>query len=230
MNKFSWVVSRPENQTRAEFGMHLRAGQAEMMSALPSAQEIAVTIQEDGAFSNAQIGGRPVDALIEITTTETDPETDPIVQYVSGISSRAQGWRVHPTVIYDVRNPIEVGEQRPGASLVIFIRRLDGTSPEHFNQNWYHHAGYPSERRQLEPFSQAKRERLPEDGPIDLYRQNRLLEALTPTDWVVHGYTQLNPEGFATHIPEGPYERWRHEEPFDRVETHIVQGREFRVL
>lgn len=230
MNKLSWLLTRPDGATRAEFAERLLGAREEVLAIVPSAQEVAVTIQADNAYGNAELGGLPVDALLEITSADEHTETDPINSYLAAISSRIQGWRVHPTPIYDEREPIDAGETWPGAALVIFIQRIDGTSPEHFSSNWYHHAGYPEAHRALPPFSQPKRDRLPEDGPIGLYRQNRLLEITTPTEWVAHGYTQLHPESLTEVNLQGPYERWRHEEPFDRVGTKVLQGHEHRVL
>lgn len=230
-SKFAWTLVRARETTRGDLARSLSGDfRAAVLEAIPSAIEIAVTLQEDAAYENADLGGRPVDALVEITSNEAYPELDAINDLMRRTSSAYQGWRVDPTVIYDVRDPIAAGETWPEPTTAVFIQRIDGTSPEHFTTNWYKHAGFPADQASRPVFQQTKRDRLEEDGPFTIYRQNRVVEPITPVQWVVHGYTQLQIAGLMETYPEEPYERWRHEDPFDRWPPRVLQGFERKVL
>jgi hypothetical protein len=230
-SKFAWTLVRRAGETREEFSASLRDSfQESVLAALPSAIDIAVTIQEFGAYENALLSGESIDAVVEVISSESYPELDAVNTLLKSLSFAFQGWRVNPTVIYDVRPSIDIDATWPEPTTTVFIQRIDGTSPEHFDSNWYKHAGYPTDQAAQPIHRQIKRDRLEEDGPFTVYRQNRVVEPITPVEWVIHGYTQLQIAGLMATYPDTPYERWRHEDPFDQWPPRVVQGFERKVL
>ncbi|HEX4431668.1 MAG TPA: hypothetical protein VHZ96_20530 [Frankiaceae bacterium] len=200
---------------------------------VPSAVSLHVTIQDQNAFSGAAVeaGGavRRVDAVIELTTTESFVPLDEFTAQLGTLADHVQGWRVAPTLIYDSTAPRLLGEPSPSPSILVFVERLDGTSPEHFTRNWYIHAGHLDGQEAESEESRAERRREEAEGPR-LYRQNRVVEPITPTAWLIHGYTQLQMGFSIPEMPIEPYARVRGEADFDRWPSRILQGPEYRVL
>ena len=234
MNKHAWTIARSRDSTHAEFGAWVFADLASTVKELiPSARDTRITLQDEDAILNATVPvGREdvaVDAVLEITTANECPPMDPWHEFLVGHCAHVQGWRVKPTVIFDATRALERGEQSDAPNVLVFVQRLDGTTPEHFDTNWYKHAGHADGAEAESEHSREERAR-EEAGHGGLYRQNRVLEAVTPTAWVVHGYTQLQLGMLIPAVPEEPYERTRGEEPFDRWPPRMVQGPEHRIL
>ena len=173
---------------------------------------------------------RVVDAAIEVQTREEYPPLDDFHSYLRRNWFHVQGWRVKPTLIYDSTHPRALREASRSPSLLIFVERLDGTTPEHFDRNWYIHAGHPDGREVESDASRAERHREESEAPDRIYRQNRVVEPLTATAWTIHGYTQLQLGGFLPELGSDPYPRVRGEEDFDRWPPRIIQGFEYRIL
>jgi hypothetical protein len=200
---------------------------------VPSFASLHVTLQDQSAFSNAVVevdgADRPVDAAIELSTSEAFVRLDEFTTHLRTLARQVQGWRVKPTLIYDSTVPRSVREPSPSPNVLVFVERLDGTTPEHFTRNWYIHAGHRDGEEAESEESLAERRREEAAGPA-LYRQNRVVEPITPTAWLIHGYTQLQ-LGFAVpEVPIEPYARVRGEADFDRWPSRIMQGPEYRVL
>jgi len=168
--------------------------------------------------------------VIEVETSETCPPLDEFHAYLGEYWAHSQGWRVKPTLIYDSSQPRALGEPSKSPTTFIFVERLDGTTPEHFDRHWYIHAGHNDGREAESDASRAERHREEAEAPDRLYRQNRVIEAITPTAWVIHGYTQLQLGFFVPELGPDPYPRVRGEEPFDRWPPRILQGFEYRIL
>jgi hypothetical protein len=198
-----------------------------------STVSLHVTMQDQTAFSSAlvEVGGavRPVVAAIELTTSEGFVRLDEFTAYLRTLAEQVQGWRVKPTLIYDSTEPRPLGEPSPSPSILVFVERLDGTTPEHFTRNWYIHAGHPDGEEAESDESRAERRREEVVGPR-LYRQNRVSEPITATAWLIHGYTQLQMGFSVPEMPVEPYERVRGEADFDKWPSRILQGPEYRVL
>jgi hypothetical protein len=221
MDTCTWTLVRTRGTTHDVFD---RWALGELVGALtghlPGVIDARVTLQPEDAFTNATVPvgdeAVPVDAMLQVTTADSYVPLDAWHAYLRSHCAHVQGWRVEPTVIYDHTHAPEPGETCDSPSIFVWLERLDGTTPEHFSREWYRHAGYGTDDAGA-------------DNPQGLYRQHRVLEAITPTAWLTHGYTQLH---FGFLIPDpGPvqYERTRGEQPFDRWPARYVQGPEHRI-
>jgi hypothetical protein len=203
-------------------------------SLVGSVTELYVTVQDKGSYSGAlvDVGGtqRPVDAVVELLTSEPFVPLDQFTAHLGSIAAHVQGWRVEPTLIFDSTEPRPVREPSVSPSIMVFVERLDGTTPEHFSRNWYIHAGHPDGQAAESKESRAERRKEEAEGSGRLYRQNRVIEPITPTAWLLHGYTQLQLGFLVPEAPEVAYPRVRGEDAFDRWPPRMFQGAEYRVL
>jgi hypothetical protein len=234
VDKCVWTLACGRAADRDELQKRLLTDLADAaVTLVERAVSVHVTVQDQTAFSGASVeaGGavRPVDAVIELTTSEPYVPLDDFTAHLRTLADQVQGWRVKPTLIYDSTEPRLLGEPSPSPSVLVFVERLDGTSPEHFTRNWYIHAGHPDGQEGESEQSRAERRREEAEGPR-LYRQNRVLEPITPTAWLIHGYTQLQMGFSIPEMPIEPYARVRGEADFDRWPSRILQGPEYRVL
>jgi hypothetical protein len=234
VDKCVWTLTAGTEGDVDELQKCLLTELAEVATKLvPSAVSLHVTIQDQAALSAALVDvdgvSRPVDAVVELTTSESFVPLDEFTAHLRSLAAQVQGWRVKPTLIYDSTEPRRLGEPSPSTSILVFVERLDGTTPEHFTRNWYIHAGHPDGEEAESEASRAERRREEAEGPR-LYRQNRVLEPITPTAWLIHGYTQLQMGFEIPEVPVEPYARVRGEDDFDRWPSRILQGPEYRVL
>jgi hypothetical protein len=234
MDKLTWTLTRGAGGDVGDFQRfvldELVPGAAGLV---PSCVEARVTLQEPDAYSRAFVdpggGERPVDALLELVASEDFVALDPVNEYLAAHTGHVQGWRVRPNLIYDASTPVGIGEPSVFPNIFCFIERLDGTTPEHFDRNWSIHAGHLDGEEAASEESLAERRRQEKEQPGQLYWQNRVLESITPTAWVVHGYTQLQFGFLLPSVGDEPYARERGEADFDRWPPRIVQGHEYRV-
>jgi hypothetical protein len=219
VDKCSWTLTKPKAVARKEFQQFILHELAPACGKLvPEPSEIKIILQESGAFSNASVkmadGEKPIDAVLEIATSCSYSALSGVNAYLSSHCDYVQGWRIRSDLIYDGSTAAPLGARSALPSVLAFIRRLDGTTPEHFERNWSLHA------------EQAKREG---GGAQGRYEQNRVVEAITPTAWVVNGYSQLYMRNFIPSIglrapaPKG-------EDSFAEWPPLIVQGYAYRVL
>jgi hypothetical protein len=218
-NKCSWTLVRPQGTVQKDFQqfvLHELAGACSGHIGEPTG--ITVTLQEAGVFSSANVrlgsDDRPVDALLEIETSRSYGAASEINEYLLAHCDHVQGWRVRPTLIYDASIPVAIGARSSSPIIVAFVRRLDGTTPEHFDRNWLMHA------------EQAKREG---GGAHGRYAQNRVVEPITPTAWVANGYSQLSIQTFIPGVGARAAGR-PDEDRFDEWPPRILQGYAYRVL
>jgi hypothetical protein len=234
MDKIIWTLTRERGVDVGDFHRSLLHDVAPTMADLvPSPVEVRVTLQEPTTYSRSSVDlgddDRPVDAALELVASDSYVGLDEANAYLRAESGHVQGWRVRPNLIYDASTPSALGEPSAFPNILCFIERLDGTTPEHFDRNWWIHAGHLDGREGESDESIAERLREEQSGPGQLYRQNRVVEPVTPTAWVVHGYTQLQFPFLLPTVPDEPYARVRGEEDFDRWPPRIVQGHEYRI-
>jgi hypothetical protein len=235
MDKITWTLMRPPDADTHEFQRFILHELAPAAGRLvPSVAEVRVTLQDPSAYSRAFLdlgdGERSVDAALEVIASDPYVALDEANAYLQAQCGHVQGWRVRPNLIYDASKPVALGEPSAFPNILCFVERLDGTTPEHFDRNWSIHAGHPDGQEAESEESVAERRREEESGPGQLYRQNRVLEPVTPTAWLIHGYTQLQFAFLLPSVGDEPYARWRGEEPFDRWPPRILQGHEHRIL
>jgi hypothetical protein len=234
MDKVIWTLTRePGSQASAfkEFVLHDLAPTAGRL--VPSRVDVRLTLQEPGAYSRAYVdlgdGECPVDAALEIVASDSFIALDGVQEYLRAHCGHVQGWRVRPNLIYDASTPSALGEPSAFANILCFVERIDGTTPEHFDRNWSIHAGHADGQEAESEQSIAERLREETSSPGQLYRQNRVIEPITPTAWLVHGYTQLQFQFLLPAVGDEPYARVRGEEAFDRWPPRILQGYEYRI-
>jgi hypothetical protein len=235
LDKTAWTLARAvgvdDDELRDTVLLQLPASIGELV---PAVESLTVTMQQPDEYCGALVPvaaqERPADVLVEVTTCEHHVALDPLREWLGQRFAHVQGWRVKPTVIWDASTVPPLGQPSEQAAIVCFVERLDGTTPEHFDHNWFVHAGHADGQEPASTVSIAERTREEEAMPGGRYVQNRVVEPVTPTAWLVHGYTQLF---FPMHLPpvEGtdPYSRVRGEEPFDRWPPRILQGHEYRL-
>jgi hypothetical protein len=232
-----WTLVRPEGAGTAEFQHYVLDDLAKAAGhLLPGSMKITVTLQEPNAFCGAlvRIGetDRRVDAVLQITSSDFYVATDPVNSVLSGNCGHVQGWRVHPTTIFDDSAPVAAGSPVPFKQMLWINQRLDGTTPDFYSRNWYIHAGHLDGLEGESDESRRVHEKRGEQATRGhWYVQNRVLEPITPTAWVVNGYSDYLADGF---LP-GPGERYNPkagmgEESFDKWPPRLVQGATYRVL
>jgi len=150
-----------------------------------------------------------------------------VLERLREISSSVQAWRVRQTTIWDYSEPVPVG-RAPWLGTLMFSERLPGTTQEHFETNWAVHGRNVA---RLEEHRAATLGRLGANlspqGSLWIYRQNRLVEALTDTRWPIPGYAEMHQvtsdpwwsrplasSAAGGRSPEGADFEFEHEEPF----------------
>jgi hypothetical protein len=235
-DKFMWTLVRPEGAGIAEFQQYVLDDLAEAAGALVAgANGVRVTLQERNAFCGGivNVGGadRRVDVVLQVTSSDSYVATDPVNSVLAGNCGHVQGWRVHPTTIHDSSVPQPLGSAMPMKQMLWINQRLDGTTPEFYNRNWYIHAGHLDGQEAESDESRANRQGMESRERGAWYIQNRVLEPVTTTAWVVNGFADyLTPA-----LVPGPGERYNPEdgmgeESFDRWPPRLIQGSTYRTL
>ncbi len=235
-DKCLWTLVRPEGVRIREFQDYVLEDLAKAASGLvPGATTAMVTFQEPNAFSGSIVrvgdADRRIDAVLQISSSMSYVPTDPVNSVLSGNCGHVQGWRVHPTTIFDESVSVPLGAPYPHTQMLWINQRIDGTTPEFYNRNWYIHAGHLDGEEAESEDSRRVHEQRGERTKGRWYIQNRVLEPLTPTEWVVNGVSDILTDGF---LP-GPGERYdpkagMGEESFDKWPPRLFQGVLYRVL
>ena len=197
-----------------------------------------MTLQEPNAFSGAivNVGGNDhrVDAVLQITSSGSYVATDPVNSVLSGNCGHVQGWRVHESTMFDSSTPVPLGEAVPFKQMLWINQRMDGKTPEFYNRNWYIHAGHTDGKPEESDASRRRHEERHEQGEVTTdrwYIQNRVLEPITPTAWVINGFADLTfpsliPIVGERYDPKAGFS----EEHFDRWPPRVIQGAAYRVV
>jgi hypothetical protein len=235
-DKLVWTLVRPHGTGIAEFQRYVLEDLAMAAGSLVSGTtSVRVTLQEPNAFCGAEVrvgeADRRVDAVLQITSSGSYVATDPVNSVLSGNSGHVQGWRVHPTTIDDASAHVPIGTPAPFKQFLWINQRLDGTTPEFYSRNWYIHGGHPDGQEAETEQSRANRTKMEEALNGRWYIQNRVIEPIMPTAWVVNGFADLTGPAF---LP-GPGERYNPkdgmgEESFDRWPPRLIQGSSYRLL
>src|SRR5580658_11038002 len=117
-DKCMWTLVRPEGAGTAEFQHYVLDDLAKAAGhLLPGSIKITVTLQEPNAFCGALVRlgetDRRVDAVLQVTSSDSYVATDPVNSVLSGNCGHVQGWRVHPTTIFDESAPVAAGSPVP---------------------------------------------------------------------------------------------------------------------
>ena len=242
-DKLVWTLVRPSGMSAKEFQDYLLEDLAPAAGDLvPDTTGVLVSIQEPNTFSGAivRMGAedRRVDAVLQVMSSGTYVPTIPVNTVLAAHCAHVQGWRVHESVILDMSEPLTPGTPIALKQLLWINQRLDGTTPEHYDRNWYIHAGHPdgqeaeSEGRASVARNSASRLVRRASAPMPFwYYQNRVREPITPTAWVVNGMSDYLSQDF---LPAGPGERYNPkdgegEDSFDEWPPRLFQGYTYRV-
>ena len=235
-DKCVWTLVRPISTALAAFQHYVLEDLAKAAGDLvPGATSVMVTLQEPNAFSGATVrvgeADSRIDAVLQITSSAAYVATDPVNSVLSGNCGHVQGWRVHPTTIFDESVPVPPGTPFPHTQMLWINQRIDGTTPEFYNRNWYIHAGHLDGEEAESEDSRRVHVQRGERAKGHWYIQNRVLEPITPTAWVVNGVSDYLADGY---LP-GPGERYdpkagMGEESFDKWPPRLFQGVPYRVL
>ena len=243
-DKLVWTLVRPSGMSAREFQDYLLEDLAPAAGELVAdTTGVLVSIQEPNTFSGAivRMGAedRRVDAVLQVMSSGTYVPTIPVNSVLAAQCDHVQGWRVHESVIHDVSSPLEPGTPVALKQLLWINQRLDGTTPEHYDSNWYIHAGHldgqeaeseETRRQREERRAAASAQGAIATGPF-WYYQNRVREPITPTAWVVNGMSDYLSAEF---LPAGPGERYNPgdgmgEASFDEWPPRLFQGYTYRV-
>ena len=235
-DKFVWTLVRPIRAGMTEFREYVLHDLAEAAGRLvPGTTAVFVAVQDPNEFSGAlvKVGAddRRVDAVLQITSSDSYVPTEPVNAVLTANCGHAQGWRVHQTPIFDESALVPPGAQVPHKQLLWINQRLDGTTPEFYDRNWYIHAGHLDGAEAESEDSRRVHDQRGERTKGHWYIQNRVLEPITPTAWVVNGISDYLSDAF---LP-GPGERYdpklgMGEASFDKWPPRLFQGYTHRVV
>ena len=235
-DKLVWTLVRPEGTGFTEFQEYVLKDLATAAGgAVAGTTQVRVTLQARHAFSGAlvRIGetDRRVDAVVQVISAESYVATDPVNAVLAANCGHVQGWRVHPTTMDDASPEVALGEPSPFVQTLWMNQRIDGITPEFYSQNWYLHGGHPDGQDAETDESRANRKEMEARGMQRWYIQNRVLEPITPTAWVINGFADLTFPGYLPIIgerydPKAGFD----EEHFDRWPPRVIQGAAYRVV
>jgi len=238
-DKLMWTLVRPSDTSSSEFGEYLVHELGPAAAALVADSTGAfVTLQAPHAFSGAIIeggaGDRRVDAVLQVLSSRPYGPTDPVNAVLAANCGHVQGWRMHEAIIFDETAPVAPGTKLSLTHMLWINQRIDGTTPEFYDRNWYIHAGHTDGKPEESDASRRRHEERHEQGEVTTdrwYIQNRVREPITPTAWVINGMSDfLSPYV----MPSGPGERYdpsqvMGEESFDKWPPRLFQGDVYRV-
>ncbi len=235
-DKLVWTLIRPEGTGFTEFQQYVLEDLAEAAASLVSGTtQVRVTLQERHAFSGALVrigeADQRVDAVIQLISTDAYVATDPVNAVLAANCGHVQGWRVKPTTIDDDSPEVALGKPSPFVQTLWMNQRIDGVTPDFYSRNWYIHGGHPDGQDAETEESRQNRREMEARGMKRWYIQNRVLEPITPTAWVINGFADLT---FPAPLPivgerYDPKDLFS-EDHFDRWPPRVIQGAAYRVL
>lgn len=234
-DKLVWTLVRADGTGFDEFQQYVLEELAEAAGALVAGTtQVRVTLQARHAFSGAlvRIGetDRRVDAVVQIISADEYVATDPVNTVLTANCGHVQGWRVQPTTMDDASPEVPLGKPSPQVQTLWMNQRIDGITPEFYSSNWYIHAGHPDGQAPATDESRANRKEMEARGMERWYIQNRVLEPITPTAWVINGFADLTfpaplPAVGERYDPKAGFD----EEHFDRWPPRVIQGAAYRL-
>jgi hypothetical protein len=235
-DKLVWTLVRPEGIGFADFQQYVLEDLAKAAAGLVAGTtQVRVTLQERHAFSGALVGiggtDHRVDAVVQLISANSYVATDPVNAVLAANCGHVQGWRVKPTTMDDDSPAVAIGKPSPFVQTLWMNQRIDGLTPEFYSRNWYIHGGHPDGQEAETDESRVNRREMEARGMQRWYIQNRVLEPITPTAWVIDGFADLT---FPSPIPIVG-ERYDpkagfSEDHFDRWPPRVIQGAAYRVL
>jgi hypothetical protein len=235
-DKLVWTLVRPERTGFTDFQRYVLEDLAQAVGSLVAGTtQVRVTLQERHAFSGAlvRIGDtdRRIDAVLQVISADSYVATDPVNAVLLANCGHVQGWRVQPTTMDDSSPEVALGKPSPFVQALWMNQRIDGVTPEFYSRNWYIHGGHPDGLAAETAESRANRKEMEARGMQRWYIQNRVLEPITPTAWVINGFADLTfpsllPIVGERYDPKAGFS----EEHFDRWPPRVIQGAAYRVI
>jgi hypothetical protein len=235
-DKLVWTLVRPVGTGFADFQQYVLEDLAKAAGGLVvGTTQVRVTLQERHAFSEAlvKIGDTDhrVDAVVQVISGDSYVATDQVNAALAADCGHVQGWRVRPTTMDDASPEVALGNPSPFVQALWMNQRIDGITPESYSRNWYIHGGHPDGQEGETDESRANRREMEARGMQRWYIQNRVLEPITPTAWVIHGFADLTYPSLIPIVGEryDPKAGFS-EEHFDRWPPRVIQGAAYRVI
>jgi hypothetical protein len=235
-DKLVWTLVRPEGSSFTEFQHYVLEDLAQAAGSLVTGTtQVRVTLQGRHAFSGALVTigetDHRVDAALQLISADAFVATDPVNAVLAANCGHVQGWRVKPTTIDDDSPEVAIGKPSPFVQTLWMNQRIDGTTPEFYSRNWFIHGGHPDGQGAATEESRETRREMEARGMKRWYIQNRVVEPITPTAWVINGFTDLT---FPSALPivgerYNPKDGFS-EDHFDRWPPRVIQGTAYRVL
>lgn len=235
-DKLVWTLVRPAGTDFTDFQQYVLEDLSKAVGALVAGTtQVRVTLQERHAFSGAlvRIGDtdRRVDAVVQVISAHSYVATDPVNAVLAANCGHAQGWRVKPTTMDDASPEVALGKPSPFVQTLWMNQRIDGLTPASYSLNWYIHGGHPDGREAETDESRSNRREMEARGMQRWYIQNRVVEPITPTAWVINGFADLTfpsplPIVGERYDPKAGFS----EDHFDRWPPRVIQGAGYRVF
>jgi hypothetical protein len=235
-DKLVWTLVRPDGAGFTEFQQYVLEDLARAAGGLVAGTtQVRVTLQERHAFSGAlvRIGDTDhrVDAVVQVISADPYVATDPVNAVLAANCGHVQGWRVRPTTMDDASPEVALGKPSPFVQTLWMNQRIDGLTPEFYSRNWYIHGGHPDGEEAVTDESRANRREMEARGMERWYIQNRVIEPITPTAWVINGFADLTfpsliPIVGERYDPKAGFS----EDHFDRWPPRVIQGAAYRVV
>jgi len=234
-DKLVWTLVRSDGTGFEEFQQYVLEELAVAAGRLVAGTtQIRVVLQERHAFSGAlvKVGAtdRRVDAAVQVISTAEYVATDPVNAVLAANCGHVQGWRVQPTTIDDTSPEVPLGQPSPFVQTLWMNQRIDGITPESYSRNWFIHGGHPDGEAAETDESLTNRKEMEARGMQRWYIQNRVLEPITPTAWVINGFADLTfeapiPVVGERYDPKAGFD----EEHFDQWPPRVIQGAAYRL-
>lgn len=190
MDKLFWALTAPIGCPLEEFsdGLRTTVGPA-VAKELADGTRVRVRMRDD-RFSQrlaespwlARVPYRGqrlmLDAILDVVSPEANARLDGVNAVLADATSTCQGWRVDATALADNLPDPALGERSDYVGGGGFIQRPDGMSRDRFSIEWHIHGAHAKAKA-------AERER-----PMLRNIQNRIVEPVTGTIWVLDGYEE----------------------------------------
>lgn len=167
----------------------------------------------------------PLDAIVDVLIPDEAGQLDGVNAALAEATSTCQGWRVEPTILADNLPDPELGHRSEYIGGGGIIQRPDGMTRDRFSIEWHIHGAH------------SKALAAARGRPMLRNIQNRVVEPVTGTIWVLDGYEEASLpveifENFPVPPPDQTFESVTAgpgETQYFRMPTPLLFGREYLI-
>jgi hypothetical protein len=188
MDKLFYALTAPRGSSLDEFSDALRTEIGPTLArALDVGSRVRVRIRDVASsehfgplFAHVPCQDReiPLDAVVDIAVPDEVACLDHVHATLTETTSTCQGWRVVATPYADHVPDPEPGLPSDYIGGAVFIQRVDGMSRDRFSIEWHIHGVHEVARAKAQQRTMGR------------YIQNRVVEPVTSTFWVIDGYEE----------------------------------------